>query len=90
MAAPLHNVPFVPRAPSAQGHATPITKSDSTVYSPALSGLWVGGVGDVALLLAGDDTPVTFTAVAAGSFLPFMIKKVMSANTSATLMVGVW
>lgn len=67
-------------------HAEAITKSDSTVLN--LDALWVGGVGDVALILQDDAAAVTFTAVPAGTLLRMRITKVMSTNTSATLMVG--
>ncbi len=65
-----------------------VTKSDSTVYSPPLRAVYVGTTGDVALLAANDSSPVTFTAVPAGTLLPVCAKKVMSTNTSASNLVG--
>jgi hypothetical protein len=67
-----------------------VTKSDSTVYNPPLTALWVAGTGDIAVLLAGDDTPVTLTDVPVGMLFGFAISKVMSANTDATGIVGFW
>ena len=73
------------------GRATPVTKSDTTTYMPAtggqLNGLWIGGVGDVAVRMM-DGTVVTFTAVPAGTLLPLQCDRVMSTNTSATLIIG--
>ena len=89
MAAPLHNIPYTPRAVSAPAHATPITPSDTTVFSPALVALYVGGAGDLSLLLAGDDTAVTIKAPPIGTVLNLAIQKVMAATT-ATLLVGFW
>jgi hypothetical protein len=71
-------------------NAVAVPKSDSTVYDPSLKSLWVGGVGDVAVRMKGSQTIVTFTAVAAGTRLPVNVDKVMSTNTSATLIVGLY
>lgn len=82
------NVAYVPQAPTMAFRAVAVTKSDSTVYSPPLSGVWVGGLGDVAVIPAGQDSAVTFKAVPAGTLLPVVCSKVMSTNTSATDLVG--
>lgn len=66
-----------------------ITKSDSTdLTDNKIRALWVGGAGDVAVLAIGDSAAVTLSAVPAGSIVPVMVKKVMSTNTSASLIVG--
>lgn len=70
-------------------NAVAVTKSDSTVYNPPLSQLWVGGAGDVAVLTVGGQT-VTFTAVTAGRLLPVRCTKVMSTNTTATNITGLY
>ncbi len=71
--------------------AVAITKSDSTQYIDATGGpldmLYIGGLGDVAVTtLSG--AVVTFTAVPVGTILPIRCTKVMSTNTSATLIIG--
>lgn len=38
--------------------------------------LYVGGTGNVKVLLEGDSTPVIFTAVQAGTFMPILVKKI--------------
>lgn len=70
-------------------HAVVVTKSDTTIYSPPLSALYVGGAGNVAVLLSGDTVPVTLTAPPVGTMLTNMsIVQVMATNTTATLLVG--
>lgn len=82
-------MPYVPVAPAPVGHLLTITKSDSTVYSPPLTVLYVGGTGDVAMLAAGDTAAVTLTGIPANTWITQVaIAKVMSTNTSATLIVG--
>lgn len=77
-------------APGPGSHLVAITKSDTTLYNPPLRALYVGGAGDVALLAIGDTIAVTLTAVPVGTTITsVMIEKVMSTNTSATLMVGI-
>ena len=66
-------------------NAIAVTKSDSTVLSP--STLYVGGAGDVAVTMAGGQV-VTFSAVPAGTFMPILVTKVMSTNTTATLVLA--
>jgi hypothetical protein len=75
--------------PNAQ-NAAAVTKSDSTVFTPATIGLWVGGVGDVAVRMYGSQTSVTFVAVPAGTMLPIQVDKVLSTGTSATNIVRLW
>lgn len=70
-------------------HLEDITKSDSTVLS-GLRALWIGGAGNVAILASDDSAAVTLTAVPAGTLLPISAKKVMSTNTTATAIVGIY
>ena len=64
--------------------AVAVTKSDTAdnIYI----GFYVGGDGDVAVVTAGGTT-VTFTAVAAGSYIPLQVVKILVATT-ATNIVG--
>ena len=79
-------------APAVKARA--VTKSDSTVV--AARALYVGGAGDVAVLMEGDGltggtgTAVTFSAVPAGTFMPISVNKVMSTDTTATLIVALY
>lgn len=79
--------------------ASAIAKSDTlsvgigpgAVYAKAL---WIGGAGDVTVITAGDNsnsgagTPVTFSAVPAGTYLNVQVRAVMATGTTATNMVG--
>lgn len=77
----------IPAGPAVRAFA--ITKSDATVLTPTRY-VWVGGVGDLAVLMNGDTVAVTLAAVPAGTMLPISVTKVMSTNTSATNIVGLY
>jgi hypothetical protein len=47
-------------------------------------GLWVGGTGNVNVILASGKTHL-FTAVAANTLLPFRVRRVLATSTTATL-----
>jgi len=76
-------------APGPPAHAVAVTKSDTTILSPTRY-IWVGGTGDLAVLLAGDSVAVTLSAVPAGTMLQICAQKVMSTNTTATLIIALW
>tara|TARA_B110000902_G_scaffold183567_1_gene207844 strand:- start:1134 stop:1412 length:279 start_codon:yes stop_codon:yes gene_type:complete len=50
--------------------------------------LYVGGAGDVHVRMAGDnsDAVVVFKSVAAGSFLPIVVKAVLVATTATDIL----
>jgi hypothetical protein len=55
-------------------------------------GLFVGGAGTVKVTMAGDvaepSTPVTFSGVAAGTFLNVQVRRVWATGTTATLILA--
>ena len=63
-----------------------VTKSDTTQIQA--DALYVGGTGDVAVIMKGGTTAITFSAVPVGAILPIRVSKVMSTNTTATLILG--
>lgn len=69
--------------------AAAVTPSDTEVLT-GVRGLWVGGVGNVAVLFPGASEAVTFTGVPAGSFLPIQAVKVMATNTTATAILALY
>jgi hypothetical protein len=68
--------------------AVAITPSDTTILDACA--IYVGVGGDVAVMPAGGTSAVTFKNAPAGSVIPLTVVKVMSTNTTATNMVGVY
>ena len=71
--------------------AAVVTPSDTTQLEPYSRALWVGGGGDLSVVMEGDNTntTVTFVGVATGTWMPLRCKKVM-AGTSASDIVAVF
>lgn len=68
--------------------AAAVTPNDSTVLR-LTAGLWVGGAGNINVRLA-DGSTVLFSGVPAGTRLNFSVDKVLSTNTTATLIVALY
>lgn len=66
---------------------TPHDTNELAVYS---RGLYVGVSGNVAVILAGDSSAVTFVGLAAGIIHPIRAKVVKSTGTTATSIVAVY
>ena len=68
--------------------ALAVTPNDTTAV--LFRSLYIGGAGDVSVVLIGDGTgaPVTFSAVPVGTILPIAVKRVRSTGTTATLIIG--
>lgn len=64
-------------------NATAITKSDTTVI-PTTRGVWVGGAGNLAVVMNGGNT-VTFTGVPAGTLMPIQVIQVLAATTATNM-----
>ena len=63
-----------------------VTPSDSTQVD--YGSVYVGGTGDVAIMGANDSAAVTIAACPVGYTIVGRIKRVMSTNTTATLLVA--
>jgi hypothetical protein len=87
MAAPSTGV--IPSANAAE-YAAAVTPSDFVNFSSATRGLYVGGAGNVVVVMASDGAAVTFTGVPAGTFLPVRAIRVNNASTTATSIVALW
>jgi len=78
-------------------NAFTVVKSDTTTFAPfdssssvqTTKALYVGGTGDVAVVMQGGQS-VIFVNVQGGTILPISVIKVLSTNTSATSMLGLW
>lgn len=68
------------------GGAVTITPSDTVEQT--YRAIYVGGAGNVAVVPESGSAAVTFTAPPVGSIIPIRTRKVMSTNTTATLLVG--
>ena len=66
--------------------ATAVTPSDSIIIN--CQALYIGGAGDVAVLMEGDTVAVTFKAPPVGTVLNISVQKVMATNTTATLILA--
>jgi hypothetical protein len=69
-------------------YAVAVTPSDSTDLTRMSRGLFVGGAGNLSVVMAGDSATVVFTGVPAGAFLPIRVHRVNA--TTATNIVAVW
>ena len=68
--------------------AAAVTKHDSAAQTLLpCDALYVGGAGDVAVIMKGGTT-VTFVGVLAGTVLPIGITRVNATNTDATSIVA--
>jgi hypothetical protein len=70
-------------------NAAAVTPNDSTDLTYTSRALFVGGAGNVAVIMAGGQT-VTFTGVTAGALLPVRVSRVLSTGTTATTITAVW
>jgi hypothetical protein len=80
---------YAPGLTSPADNAAELTPSDSTNLTTFSRALWVGGAGNLCVTMIGGQT-VTFSNVAAGTFLPIRVKRVLATGTTATLIDAVW
>jgi hypothetical protein len=66
-------------------NATAVTTSDSTDVK--FRALWVGGAGNLSVVMAGGQT-VTFNSVPAGTLMYLSVTRVRATSTTATNIVG--
>ena len=81
------------------GNAFAITPNDATVFPPNASSsstrvqvtraLWIGGAGNLNVTMISGDAAL-FSGVPAGTILPIQVKQVLSTNTTATLILGLY
>ena len=74
---------------SPAGNAAAVTPHNDDDLLFASRALYIGGAGNVAVVMAGGET-VTFRGLAAGSLLPVRVTRVLATGTTATLIVAVW
>lgn len=64
-----------------------ITPSDTVLFTRPVHGIYVGGAGNVTVLMKSGDVAL-FTAPPVGSILPVCAKRVNATGTSATALVA--
>ncbi len=69
-------------------HAFAVTKSDSTVFNASTLYVGTGGTTVAVVTIAGDTA--TFVNVPNGSFLPVLVKQVLSTGTGASDIVRLY
>lgn len=67
-----------------------IEPDDNNDLAESTRALWVGGAGDISVIMVGDTAAVTFAGAQAGSLIPLRVKRVRSTSTTATSIVGVY
>jgi hypothetical protein len=71
---------------SPAGDGAPVTPSDTVDLPSPSRRLWIGGAGNVKInTLAGN--PLTYTGVAAGTYLQMRASRVFATGTTATNIV---
>ena len=70
-------------------HARAILPSDTSDLPQVTRALYVGGDGDLAVVMRGGED-VTFADVSGGTLLPIRVSRVLAAGTTATGIVGLW
>ena len=66
-----------------------ITPSDTVDLERNTRGLYVGGIGDVTVDMAGGGT-ITFVALSSGVIHPLQVKRVYATGTDASDIIGVY
>lgn len=70
-------------APAASASA--ITPDDDNDLPQFTRAIYVGGYGDITLVMVDDTAAVTFTGVVQGTVLPVRAKRVMESTTATNL-----
>lgn len=64
--------------------AASVTAADADLARKPATALWVGGAGDVSVVMAGGGV-VTIAGVAAGTLLPIRVDRVAAATTATSI-----
>lgn len=70
--------------------AASIVPSDSTPLTNSTYAIYVGGAGDVKVILNNDTAAVIFKAVPVGTTLYVQASQVLSTGTTATLLLALY
>lgn len=72
--------------------ASAVTPSDGSPLTDVTRYVYVGGTGDLTVIMADDatQTPVTFKAVPVGTILPIAVSYIKATLTTATLILALY
>lgn len=68
--------------------AVALTPNDDTDLAATVRAVYVGGVGNLAVILKDDTTAVIFAGVPIGTLLPILVRRVLATGTTATSLIG--
>jgi hypothetical protein len=79
---------FSPDDVSPAESAEAVTPSDSTDLVTFSRALWIGGAGNIAVIMRDGSGPFLISGIPAGTLLPIRVQRVNATNTTATLIVA--
>lgn len=83
-----HNDRHLDQHPNAAASQAEVVTPHDTNNIENTRAVYVGGAGNLKILLVNDTDPVTLVGVVAGSVLPIRVKRVYSTDTTATNIVA--
>ncbi len=82
---PAYGAKNEPLAPALSAYA--VTPDDNAQLDNVRA-LYIGGGGDLKVLMFNDTAPVTFAGVPAGTIMPLRVQKVYQTGTAATSIIA--
>jgi len=70
--------------------AVSVTPNDDADLATPCRALYVGGAGNVEVIMADGGTAVVFSGVAAGTVLPIRVQRVKAGSTTAPLILALY
>jgi hypothetical protein len=80
----------IPSETGAAYKAVAVSPHDTNDLAAPCRSLYVGGAGNVEVIMEGDTDAVVFSAVPAGTVLPIRVSRVRAASTTATLILALY
>lgn len=71
-------------------YAFAIAPNDNSDVPSLTRAIFVGGAGNISVIMENDTEAVTLVGVVAGSLLPMRVTRVRSTGTTATNLVGLY
>jgi hypothetical protein len=81
---------FAPVYQTPAGNAVAVTPNANDPLTNWSRGIYVGGAGNINVVMALNSATVVYASVAGGSLLPIRVSRVIQSGTTATGIVAVW